>query len=122
MTAPRHEHSDMPASGAALALAGLFASLALILLLVGAMLSWMAPARAPSPPARTAEPPPPRLEVSPRADRARLEAAARARLRGDARHPSIEQAMRAVAAAGWQQVEPAPPTAEVARAHSGAAR
>jgi len=122
MTAPRHEHSDMPPSGAALALAGLFASLAVILLLVGAMLSWMAPPRAPSPPARAAEPPPPRLEVSPRADRARLEGAARARLRGDARHPSIQQAMRAVAAAGWQQVEPAPPTAEVARAHSGAAR
>ena len=122
MTDRSYEPSDIPPRGAALSIAGLLAALLLVLVIVAMLLGWIASGRPPRAPATMAQPPPPRLEVEPLQDRNRIETAARARLRGGPDRPSIEQAMRQVAASGWRDRAPAPSTIEAAHAHSGEGR
>ena len=97
-----YEPSDLPARGAAAAIGGLFALLIIAGLAAALLLRFIAHGEPPPPHTDFAKPPPPRLEVTPEADRLRLERTARARLRGSADHPSIEQAMQEVARAGWR--------------------
>ncbi len=106
MTAPTYERRDLPAGGAALALGGLFALLLFAATMVWLVVGLVAPNGTATANGFTAHPPPPWLEVSPPAARIAIEAAARARLRGDAAHPSIEQAMRIVAREGWREGAP----------------
>ena len=102
MTARGYERQDVPAKGVAFALAGLFGLLLVAGVLVALMLGWIAAGRPASPARVVMQPPPPRLQVDAPAERHRIEAAARARLTGDADHPSIEQAMASVAREGWR--------------------
>jgi hypothetical protein len=97
-----YEPSDLPPRGAAAAIGGLFALLIIAGLAAALVLRFIAHREPPAPHTVFAKPPPPRLEVTPEADRLRLESAAKARLRGGADGPSIEQAMQQVARAGWR--------------------
>ncbi len=117
-----YERRDIPAAGAALALAGILAGLVLVGLIVAAVLGWIGSSEPPSAPLALPTPPSPRLQVKPQSERLRIEAAGRARLKGDARHPSIEQAMRLIAAEGWGDRRRAPTVAETARRNAGAAQ
>ena len=113
-----YERSDMPASGAALALAGVFGLIAMAIGLVGLLLHMAGSAAPPTlsvmEQARIV-PPAPRLEVIGGTDRARTEARAQARLEGYhwvdrqagvARIP-IARAMALTAARGWREPPPA---------------
>jgi hypothetical protein len=111
-----YEPKDAPAKGVALGTAAFFA-LAVLGLIVAAPIVWaleqaLPPATAP----RSApEPPAPRLLTKPLIERQSIEAAQHMRLeRGPV---TIEEAMRRVAAEGWGDTAPAPPTAEAARNH-----
>jgi hypothetical protein len=97
-----YEPSDLPARGAAAAVAGLFALLLLAGVTVWIVLHFISAGEPPPEQTVVTNPPPPRLEVTPRIDRLRIEDTAEARLRADATHLSIEQAMRDIARAGWR--------------------
>lgn len=127
------EPSDAPAGKVGLAIVGLLAALGLSGAVVAGLLGLIAQAdqRSQPPGLLSARliPPPPRLERDPRADRLRLEAAARARVGEaptDVDHgapptgTAIATAMRAVAARGWPDDAPAPSAAASARAHAEA--
>ena len=131
---PSYEASDLPPKGIARALGGLFASLLLSLALVAGLLMLIGRSQTRLPATGVAAehlvPPPPRLETSPRADRTRIEATAKAHLRGfgwvdrsaGLAHVPIETAMRLVAEQGWPDDAAAPSTADTALAHRNSGR
>lgn len=120
MTERNYEPRDIPAKGAALTIAGFLTFLLVAGGFVALVLAWASGGRGSPLPTSAANPPPPRLQVDALTDRKRIETAAKARLKGDANHPSIEEAMRIVAAQGWHDHANAPSTPETARAHTGA--
>ncbi|MBV8775651.1 MAG: hypothetical protein JO258_00495 [Alphaproteobacteria bacterium] len=116
MTGKGYEPRDIPPKGAAMALGGVLLSLLAVGAIVAGLLGWIGshyPARMPVAPGPVRSP---QLQVAP--DRTAIETAAKARLKGDAAHPSIEEAMRQVATEGWHDRAPAPSPARAARGHS----
>jgi len=120
MSKPDYEISDLPPKGAASALVGVLGGWLLIALIVTGILAWLGSERPYRAPAAPTAVPAPRLQVAALPERIAIENAAKARLKGDAGRPSIDEAMRLVAAAGWQDQSPAPPADAVARAHAEA--
>ncbi|MCL4767680.1 MAG: hypothetical protein KJZ80_15750 [Hyphomicrobiaceae bacterium] len=105
------EPRDVPAPGVALAVLGILVSIGLAAAFVAAVLAWFPESLSQATPLETIReaPPKPRLEVSPRASGAAVQAAARARLEGyawtdreagRARIP-IERAMKLLTGHGW---------------------
>lgn len=129
-----YEASDLPPKGIAKAFGGLFASLLLSLMLVAGLLTLIGRSQTRLPATGVAaehlSPLPPRLETSPPADRTRIEATAKAHLRGfgwvdrsaGLAHVPIETAMRIVAEQGWPDDAAAPSTTDTARSHRDAGR
>ena len=118
MSGKGYEQRDIPPKGASLALGGVLLSLLIVGAIVAGLLAWIGSHYPPPAPIAPGPAPSPQLQVTPLPDRARIEAAAKARLKGDAEHPSIDEAMRQVAAAGWHDLAVAPSAAQAARAHS----
>lgn len=120
-TRKHFETQDVPPRPVLYLAAGLFAGIIVSGALVAGLLTWIA--RASDQPQTTSverqhiAPPPPRLEVAPEGDRARVEADAARLLQGyawtdkaagRARIP-IEEAMRLTASQGWQDPPPEAP-------------
>ena len=100
MSEPTHpEANDLSARGAALALVGIIAGLAIVLAAVAALLAGRGGIL--DPPVRRAMVPGPRLESDPRSGRIAVERRAQAALQGGNGNVSIAQAMRATVTAGW---------------------
>lgn len=109
-----HERRDVPAGRATWGFAGLAALVLLALAVAGGLLALF-----PAPPADTGSqvPPPPRLQVDERADRAAIERAAEAKLEGygwtdraaGRAHIPIARAMALLAARGWPDAGAAAP-------------
>ena len=97
-----YEPSDLPPRGAAAAVGALFGLLLIAGLSVALVLRFISHGEPPPPHTIVAKPPLPQLEVTPEANRLRLETAAKARLRGSGDSPSIGQAMQQVADSGWR--------------------
>ena len=124
MSTAHYEPRDLPADGIAKTLIGLLAGLLISIGLIVGLLMLFSRGH-PAAPAPRQEPPAPRLEPDPQADRARLEGPAQEALThygwsnrsAGLAHIPIDRAMQIVAARGWGEDAPAPSADETARAH-----
>lgn len=97
-----YEEADVSPRAASLTI-GAVAAIVIIVALGVAGLLWHFGTLHQPPSQRSIAPAGPRLETDERADRAAIEARAKARLAGKSGGIPIEQAMRETAAAGWDQ-------------------